>query len=42
MLDIYYETEEDTYYTIVEEENLSKEFIYFYTISALNLTSNHV
>ena len=32
MLDIYYETEEDTYYTIVEEENLSKEFIYFYYI----------
>ena len=32
MLDIYYETEEDTYYTIVDEENLSKEFIYFYYI----------
>ena len=32
MIDIYYETEEDTYYTIVEEENLSKEFIYFYYI----------
>ena len=30
MLDIYYETEEDTYYTIIEEKNLSKEFIYFY------------
>ena len=32
MLDIYYETEEDTYYTIVDEESLSKEFIYFYYI----------
>ena len=32
MLDIYYETEEDTYYTIIEEGNLSKEFIYFYYI----------
>ena len=31
MLDIYYETEEDTYYTIIEEEDLSKEFIYFYS-----------
>ena len=29
MIDIYYETEEDTYYTIIEEENLTKEFIYF-------------
>ena len=32
MIDIYYETDEDTYYTIIEEENLSKEFIYFYYI----------
>ena len=32
MIDIYYETEEDTYYTIIEEGNLSKEFIYFYYI----------
>ena len=32
MLDIYYETEEDTYYTIVDENSLSKEFIYFYYI----------
>ena len=32
MFDIYYETEEDTYYTIIEDENLSKEFIYFYYI----------
>ena len=32
MIDIYYETEEDTYYTIIEEKNLSKEFIYFYYI----------
>ena len=32
MLDIYYETEEDTYYTIIGEENLSQEFIYFYYI----------
>ena len=32
ILDIYYETEEDTYYTIVDEESLSKEFIYFYYI----------
>ena len=32
MLDIYYETEEDTYYTIIEEGDLSKEFIYFYYI----------
>ena len=32
MLDIYYESEEDTYYTIVDEESLSKEFIYFYYI----------
>ena len=32
MLDIYYETEEATYYTIVDEESLSKEFIYFYYI----------
>ncbi|GIS35598.1 MAG: hypothetical protein Ct9H90mP6_08550 [Gammaproteobacteria bacterium] len=32
MLDIYYETEEDTYYTIIEEGNLSKEFIFFYYI----------
>ena len=37
MLDIYYETEEDTYYTIVDEENLSKEFIYFYYIISLSL-----
>ena len=29
MIDIYYEIEEDTYYTIVEENSLSKEFIYF-------------
>ena len=41
MLDIYYETEVDTYYTIVEEENLSKEFIYFYyIISCLLYTSD--
>ena len=32
LFDIYYETEEDTYYTIVNEEDLSKEFIYFYYI----------
>ena len=32
MIDIYYETEEDTYYTIIDEENLTKEFIYFYYI----------
>ena len=32
MIDIYYETEEDTYYTIVDENSLSKEFIYFYYI----------
>ena len=32
MIDIYYEIEEDTYYTIVEENSLSKEFIYFYYI----------
>ena len=28
MLDIYYETEEDTYYTIIEEGNLSKAVSY--------------
>ncbi|GIR03403.1 MAG: hypothetical protein CM15mP12_9340 [Gammaproteobacteria bacterium] len=33
LFDIYYETEEDTYYTIVNEEDLSKEFIYFITLS---------
>ena len=32
LFDIYYETEEDTYYTIVNEEDLSKDFIYFYYI----------
>ena len=32
LFDIYYETEEDTYYTVVNEEDLSKEFIYFYYI----------
>jgi len=32
MIDIYYEIEEDTYYTIVDENSLSKEFIYFYYI----------
>lgn len=32
MLDIYHETEKDTYYTIIDDEKLSKEFIYFYYV----------